>query len=103
MWPKAKPRKPLRLVPCACPYSALDVLLLLHGRLGDGPGICARRLVVGFRLVLARPLSSAALRFASREGYFAVAIGFCDGHIVGLVRGIVVEFDFLVIDLLVRF
>src|SRR5580693_1059211 len=82
---------------------ARDALLLLHRRLGDGPGICARRPVVGFRLVLARLLSIAALRFASREGYFAVAIGLCDGHIVGLVCGIVVEFDFLVIDLLVRF
>src|ERR1700685_286414 len=80
-----------------------DVLLLLYRRLGVGPGICARRLVVGFRLVLARLLSRSALRFASREGDFAVAIGFCDGHIVGLVCGVVVEFDFLVIDLLVRF
>src|SRR5271154_508793 len=81
----------------------LDVLLLLRGHFGVGSGICARRLVVGFRLVLARLLSIAALRFASRQGHFAVAIGFCDSHIVGLVCGVVIEFNFLVIDLLVRF
>src|SRR3984885_6610750 len=80
-----------------------EVLLPLHGHLRGGPGICARRLVVGFRLVPARPLSFAALRFASRQGHFAVAIGFCDGHIVSLVCGVVVEFNFLVIYLLVRF
>src|ERR1700689_1560010 len=85
------------------PFAFIDVLLLLHGHLGGGPGICARRLVVGFRLVLARLLSIAALRFASRQGHFAVAIGFCDRNIVGLVCGIVVEFNLLVIDLLVRF
>src|ERR1700722_7596266 len=79
------------------------MLLLLHGHLCGGPGICARCLVVGFRLVLARLLSIAALRFASRQGHVAVAIGFCDGHIVGLVCGVVVEFYLLVIDLLVRF
>jgi len=79
------------------------VLLLLHRRLRAGLGIRARRLVVGFRLVLARLLGRAALRFASREGYFAVAVGFCDGHVVGLVRGIVVEFYLLVIDLRIRF
>jgi hypothetical protein len=38
-----------------------DALLLLYGRLGADPGICARRPVVGFRLVLARLLSIAAL------------------------------------------
>src|ERR1700736_390550 len=73
----------------------VDVSLLLHGHLGAGPGICARRLVVGFRLVLARLLSIAALRFASRQSHSAVAIGFCDGHIVGLVCGVVVEFNLL--------
>src|ERR1700691_5943 len=81
----------------------VDLLPLLYGCLGAGPGICARRPVVGFRLVLARLLSIAALRFASRQGHFAAAIGFCDGHIVGLVCGVIVEFNFLVSDLLVRF
>src|SRR5271170_8421771 len=100
MWSDSAPQRSLETRIAGC---TLDVLLLLHRRLGAGPGICARRLVVDFRLVLARLLSRAALRFASCEGYFAVAIGFCDGHIVGLVCGIVVEFNFLVIDLLVRF
>src|SRR6202789_2273478 len=81
----------------------VDLLPLLYGCLGAGPGICARTLVVGFRLVLASLSSIAALRFASRQGHFAAAIGFCDGHIVGLVCGVVVEFNLLVIDLLVRF
>src|ERR1700723_1027391 len=79
----------------------LDVLLL-HGHRGVGPRICTRRFVVGFRLVLARLLSSAALRFASRQGHFAVAIGFCNGDVVGLACGVVVELNLLVIDLLVR-
>src|SRR5258708_14443276 len=80
-----------------------DLLPLLNSRLGASPGICARSPVVGFRLVPARLLSIAALRFASRQGPFAVAIGFCDGHIVALVCGVVVEFALLVTDLLVRF
>src|ERR1700679_1270415 len=76
----------------------IGALLLMHGQLGAGPGICARCPVVGFRLVLARLLSIATLRFASCQSHFAVTIGFCDGDIVGLVCGIVVEFNLLVID-----